>query len=175
MRRRISNLTFVLAGVVLAAAAGCRDAAPPVAPAGPKPAFDQGGNGGNNPHLLACTVHDSASVSAMVGASGASLQLGNVHLVIPGNALSDSVLITMTIPADTLADVEFEPHGLQFSKDVVLQLSTAGCTVGSQSPSHVLYLDNSGTVQETLDGTYHSNSGTVVTKIHHFSWYAIAF
>jgi hypothetical protein len=174
MRRRISKYTLVFTGAVLAAAAGCRDVAPPVAPAVSRPALSQRGKSGNS-HLLACGAHDSASVSAVVGHSGASLHLGNVHLVIPGNALADPVLITMTIPADTFADVEFEPHGLQFSKDVVLQLSTANCSLGNQSPAHVVYLDNSGTVQETLDGTYHGNSGTVVTKIHHFSWYAIAF
>jgi hypothetical protein len=177
------------AGATAAAIFGCRDTTPPtaiavrgVSPAAPS--FDQEYQAeheseteredGHGSHLLVCGAHDGATTSVWVGTSGASIQVGNDRLIIPGGALSDSTLITATIPTDTLADIQFEPHGLHFNKDVVLVLSTSGCNVGTQAPSHVDYLDNDGNVLETLDGTFHGGSHTVTTKIHHFSSYAIA-
>ena len=189
MRSSKGIFTLLLAGAA-AAVFGCRDAAPQAAIAGPAahaaaPSFDDGGkteagdDGGGNAHaggarLLGCTAHDSASVSVWVGASGASIRVGNDRLVIPGGALSDSTLITATIPADTLADIHFEPHGLQFAKDVILVLSADGCSLGAETPDHVDYLDNDGNVLETLDGAFNGGSHTVTTRIHHFSSYAIA-
>lgn len=193
MRRSKWVFTLLLAGATAAAVFGCRDAAPQAAIAGPAAhaagfRFDAGSetNAGDNADreahagddggapLLVCAAHGPASVSVWVGASGASLTVGNDHLIIPGGALSDSTLITATIPADTLADIHFEPHGLQFTKDVMLVLSTDGCSLGRQAPGHVDYLDNDGNVLETLDGTFNGGSHTVTTKIHHFSSYAIA-
>lgn len=183
MRRTKATLALFMAGATAAAVFGCRDAAPPTAIAGPTahvaaPSFDRNGeteDGEDGPsRLLACNAHDSASVSVWVGASGASIQVGNDRLIIPGGALSDSTLITATIPADTLADIHFEPHGLHFSRDVVLVLSAGGCNLEGRTPGHVDYLDNDGNVLETLDGTFNGGSHTVTTKIHHFSSYAIA-
>ncbi len=186
MRRTKSILSLFLAGATAAAVFGCRDTAPPATIAGPManvagPRFDRGDHAqeqerddDGTSHLLVCSAHDSASVSVWVGTSGASIQVGNDRLIIPGGALSDSVLITATVPADTLADIHFEPHGLQFSKAVVLVLSASGCDLGEQTPGHVDYLDNDGHVLETLDGTFNGGSHTVTTKIHHFSSYAIA-
>ncbi len=183
MTRTRTILTLFLAGAAAAAVFGCRDTASPAAIAGPavsrvSPSFDRGGESEGNDegqsHLLVCGAHDAVSTSAWVGASGASIRVGNDRLIIPGGALSDSVLITATIPADTLADIHFEPHGLHFSKDVVLVLSTGGCRLGTQTPRHVDYLDNEGNVLEMLEGTFNGGSHTVTTKIHHFSSYAIA-
>lgn len=173
MRRRIFTIPALLAGAIVFAAFGCRDAVP-VTSSFAGPAFSRGSQGTGTPSLVACAAHDSASTSAWVGARGASIKLGGVHLVIPGNALSDSVLITVTIPADTLAEVQFAPEGLQFSKDVRLLLSTARCSLGGQSPAHVVYLDDAGHVLETLDGVFNGGQHTVTTTIHHFSSYAIA-
>jgi hypothetical protein len=152
------------------------------APNAGAPAFDYGSGGGQgnhyawgNPHLLTCAAHDSASVTVTVGTSGASIQVGNDRLIIPGGALSQSTTITATIPADTLADIHFEPHGLQFNKDVHLVLSTNGCSTGSDDPDDIVYLDNAGNVLETLEGTFSGSGHTVTAKIHHFSSYAIAF
>ncbi|MBF6592603.1 MAG: hypothetical protein IVW57_19005, partial [Ktedonobacterales bacterium] len=83
--------------------------------------------------------------------------------------------ITATIPADTLAAIRFTPHGLQFAKGVLLQLSTNGCQVGGRTPGHVVYLDGEGQVLQTLDATFNANAHVVITRIEHFSSYAIAF
>jgi hypothetical protein len=178
MRRRRSLLPLALASATAFALFGCRDATTPAMIAGPpssaRPTLSQGGGGSAN--LLGCTAHGTSTVSAWVGSHGASLQVGNDHLIIPGNALDDSAYITATIPADTLASIEFEPHGLQFNKDVILVLSTDNCQVGDGSgPGHVDYLDAAGNVLEVLGGTFNGGSHTVTTKIHHFSSYAIAF
>ena len=125
-------------------------------------------------HLLACSAHESVSVTVTAGTGGTSIHVGNDRLIIPGGALSEATEITATIPADTLADIQFEPHGLHFAKDVMLVLSTDGCSIGEHGPMHVDYLDDAGNVLETLDGTFNGGSHTVTTKIHHFSSYAIA-
>jgi hypothetical protein len=188
MQRRAPLFSLLLAGAAAMAVFGCRDTATPATVAGPAaaaaPSFDYGRHADReheddygehgSPHLLACTAHGSTSITATVGASGAALQVGHDHLVIPGGALSESVQITATIPADTLADIELEPHGLHFSKDVMLVLSADGCRVGEHAPRHVDYLDAAGNVLETLDATFNGGSHTVTTKIHHFSSYAIA-
>lgn len=189
MRRRIPLYSLLVAGAVVTAALGCRDGSTPATVAGPvvqraAPTFDRGAayrddeasddDGDGDAHLLACAPHASSTASAVIGASGGSIWVGNDHLVIPGGALSAPTLITATIPADTLADIEFEPHGLHFDKDVVLVLSTGHCNVGQSAPGHVVYLDNDGNVLETLDAQFHGGSRTVTTKIHHFSSYAIA-
>jgi len=186
MSRRVHRITFLLASATVMAAFGCRDANPAasvVAPAARSlagvPSRDEAHSAGEssdgNAHLLACDAHASATTSAMVGPHGAMIAVGNDRLVIPGGALSDSVLITATIPADTLASIQFAPHGLQFAKGVTLLLSTAGCAVGGQTPGHVVYLDGAGDVLETLDAMFNAQAGTVVTHIEHFSSYAIAF
>ncbi|HUX33372.1 MAG TPA: hypothetical protein VMV51_05825 [Gemmatimonadaceae bacterium] len=186
MSRSVHRITFLLAGAAVMVALGCRDANPAasvVAPAALSragtPNHDSAPSPGestdDNAHLLACDAHASATASAMVGPAGGTITVGNDRLVIPGGALSDSVLITATIPADTLASIQFAPHGLQFAKGVMLLLSTAGCAVGGQTPGHVVYLDGTGDVLETLDAMFNAQAGTVVTHIEHFSSYAIAF
>ena len=189
MRRRISLYSLLVAGAAAMAAIGCRDGATPATVAGPAAgsqapsldrshayredeALDDDGDGGAR--LLACAPHASSTATALIGASGGTIAVGDDRLVIPGGALSGPTLITATIPADTLADIEFEPHGLHFSKDVILVLSTGHCNVGQSPPGHVVYLDNDGTVLETLDAMFNGGSRTVTTKIHHFSSYAIA-
>lgn len=180
MRRSIL-INAILTAAAMTAVVSCGDSSPMSSRVtGPSYAFGKGNaygavNGNAGSQLVACSAHDSASASAMIGSDGGTISVGNVHLVIPGNALTDSVLITATIPADTLADVQFGPQGLQFAKDVNLQIGTNGCSLGQSSPSHVDYLDNSGNVLETLTASFNNGNGTVTTKIHHFSSYAIAF
>lgn len=183
MGRQNRKLSFVLAAAALVLAAGCRNTAPPTAVAGSSALTVNraGGHAASQPdeeagtaQLLVCSAHDSASASATVGPAGGTIQVGGDRLVVPGGALSTSTLITATVPADTLAEIHFAPHGLHFDKDVILILGTTGCSIGGTAPSHVVYLDNSGNVLETLDGTFNGGSHTVTTKIHHFSSYAIA-
>lgn len=186
MSRSVRRITLLLAGAAIMGAFGCRDANPAASVVAPSalsragvPSRDDGpsarGSSGEDAHLLVCDAHASATASAMVGPHGATITVGNDRLVIPGGALSDSVLITATIPADTLASVQFAPHGLQFAKGATLLLGTAGCAVGGQTPGHVVYLDGAGDVLETLDAMFNAQAGTVVTHIEHFSSYAIAF
>lgn len=194
MRRWTPVVSLLLASTAALAVLGCRDTATPATIAGPAAGaaasfnhsagnhhdrgyeadHEESHDRSEHSHLLACGAHGSASVTVTVGTAGASIHVGNDHLIIPGGALSEDTEITATIPADTLADIQFEPHGLHFAKDVMLILSTDGCSVGEHAPAHVDYLDDAGNVLETLDGTFNGGSHTVTTKIHHFSSYAIA-
>lgn len=194
MRRHVHRFTLLIASAVVVAAFGCRDASPTASiiepasmPAGgatlsragaaghDRGVATQDADANGQTQLLTCTAHGAMTASAVVGPHGGTIAVGNDRLVVPGGALSDTVLITATIPADTLAAVQFSPHGLQFAKAAMLLLSTSGCQTGALAPSHVVYLDGEGDVLQTLDATFNANAQVVTTTIEHFSSYAIAF
>jgi hypothetical protein len=171
-------VVVVLTAALVATAVSCRDSQPTAILSAPAarhvvPSRDAGED--DAPQLVACSAHGTLTESAMVGPHGAVISVGSDHLVIPAGAVEDSTLITATIPADTLADIEFEPQGLQFGKPAILTLNTAGCDVGRELPRHVVYLDAAGQVLETLEASPASGGHGVVTQIHHFSSYAVAF
>jgi len=179
MLPRVRLFVLTLSGMAVVLAAGCRDLTLPAG--GPASASrgihsdvgSSGGDDGNVPDLLTCSAHGTATASAMAGPTGAVIVVGLDRLVIPAGAVAEPTLITATIPADTLADIHFEPQGLQFAKRATLVLTTAGCNVGDRTPSHVVYLDDAGNVLETLGATFDGHA--VATTIGHFSSYSIAF
>lgn len=185
MPSRVRQFIFTLSGAAMLTALGCRDLTPPAGITGSKAARNLSGIHSDerseaevqatNPHLLACQAHGSVTASAIVGPTGATIAVGRDRLVVPAGAVAESTLITATIPADTLADIHFEPQGLQFAKRATLVLNTAGCNIGNEPPSHVVYLDNDGNVLETLDATFNGRAQAVATTISHFSSYSIAF
>ncbi len=176
MRRR-RQLTLVFTAALVAAAVSCRDSQPAAMISAPAlshvvPTRD---DGPGSAQLVACQAHGALSTSELVGPHGGVIQVGGDQLVIPGGALENSTLITATIPADTLADIQFGPQGLQFQKPAILVLSTAGCNLTQGQPQHVVYLDADGQVLETLNGNPAPGGNGVTTKIGHFSSYAVAF
>ena len=183
MLPRIRLFVLTLSGMAVVLAAGCRDLTLPAGGPASHPASDASrvrsdvgssdGEDGGDPALLTCSAHGTATASAMAGPTGAVIVVGLDRLVIPAGAVAEPTLITATIPADTLADIHFEPQGLQFAKRATLVLSTVGCNLGNRTPSHVVYLDDAGNVLETLGATY--NGHAVATTIGHFSSYSIAF
>ncbi len=178
MMRRSRQFTIVLGVALVAAAVSCRDsqsAGMIAAPAATHLMPERDGDGADDAHLLSCPAHGSATTRATVGAHGGVLHVGGDQLVIPAGALDEETLVTATIPADTLADIQFGPQGLHFAKPATLVLSTAGCNVGGASPRHVVYLDGDGEVLETLNATPAAGGNGVVTRIEHFSSYAVAF
>ncbi len=183
MLPRVRLFVLTLSGMAVVLAAGCRDLTLPAggpashtAGAASRIQGDVGSSGGDDgsvPALLTCSAHGTATATAMAGPTGAVIVVGLDRLVIPAGAVAEPTLITATIPADTLADIHFEPQGLQFAKRATLVLSTVGCNVGDRTPSHVVYLDDAGNVLETLGATY--NGHAAATTIGHFSSYSIAF
>ena len=169
--------------VFVAGVAGCRDSQPTALISVPSsrhlmPSRDAGGDGSGDAEgaqLLSCAAHGMLSASVAVGAQGGVISVGGDLLVIPAGALQSSTIITATIPADTLADIRFAPHGLQFAKPAKLVLKTTGCNLAGRSPHHVVYLDGEGEVLQTLDATPAQDGKAVATQIGHFSSYAIAF
>jgi hypothetical protein len=177
MMRRSHPFTIILTAALVAAAVSCRDSQPSavISPASFNHLAPSEDAGNGAVQLVACPAHGTLTASAIVGSSGGVIRLGGDQLVIPGGALDESTLITATIPADTLADIAFEPQGLQFQKPAILVLSTAGCNVGNSAPQHVVYLDADGQVLQTLDATPAQGGNGVAAKIGHFSSYAVAF
>ncbi|MDE3126734.1 MAG: hypothetical protein KGL38_01945 [Gemmatimonadota bacterium] len=178
MMRRNLQFTIVLGAVLVAGVAACHDSQPVGLVSVPAsthrmPLRDDGTDG--SPQLLACPAHRSATGSATVGVHGGVLRVGGDKLIIPGGALDTATLITATIPADTLADIQFGPEGLHFAKPVTLVMSTSGCSTGGRTPHHVVYLDGDGQVLETLTAMPAAGGNGVVTWIGHFSSYAVAF
>jgi hypothetical protein len=113
--------------------------------------------------------------SGVFGPAGGTLVFGNSRLVIPGGALHDTVTISATIPADSSSTVEFQPHGLQFSKPAGLILSGADCSLPEGVVPSVVYLGSAGEVLEVIDAIYDPHWKTAAAPIGHFSGYAIAF
>ena len=177
MTYRSRRFSMILTAALVAAAVSCRDSQP--GPLISAPSFSHVGSSrdaeSGNPRLVACQAHGTLTASATVGPHGGVIQVGGDQLVIPGGALDESTLITATIPAGTLADIEFQPQGLHFQKPAVLVLSTAGCSVGGGTPQHVVYLDADGQILETLDANPAQGGNGVVARIGHFSSYAVAF
>ncbi len=183
MLPRVRLFALTVSGVAVVLAAGCRDLTLPGGGPASHPAAaargiqsnvgSSGGDDGSVPALLTCSAHGTATASATVGSAGAVIVVGLDRLVVPAGAVDEPTLITATIPADTLADIHFEPQGLQFAKRATLVLSTAGCNLGNRTPSHVVYLDDAGNVLETLGAAF--NGHAVTTAIGHFSSYSIAF
>lgn len=179
MRRRFSTL---LALTTLAMAVGCAgsDATAPsrfgsAARASDKGASQPGVVG--SPHIIAngqgglqgCTPRDPQVGSAFVGPSGGELVVGSNRLIIPAGALTDTVTISGTSPADGV--IYFEPHGLQFKKSAGLILDTSSCT----DVPDVVYINEIGVLSDPILAIYSTWWHTIAAPIDHFSGYAVAF
>ncbi len=122
--------------------------------------------------LVACSQRTAQSGSALIGPSGGVLVVGRNRLIVPAGALTTTVLITGTVPAEPYAAIHFEPTGLQFRKPAGLVLDGAGCDVPPDDV-HVDYVGDDGTVLERIDAEYSNWWRTVAAPINHFSVYAI--
>ena len=101
--------------------------------------------------------------------------MGNSSLIIPGGALRDTVTISATQLDDGTSTLRFEPHGLRFYKPAGLVLDGTGCDFPTGAEADVVYVDDAGTILETILAVYDPHWKAVAAPIVHFSGYAIAF
>ena len=126
------------------------------------------------PQLMRCLARNATQGSATVGPDGGTLYIGESQLIIPAGALPNPVLVTGAVIADTVAAIEFQPHGLQFQIPATLLISAKGCP-HQKTAAEVAYIDDSFQVLEELPATFDAKHVVVAANISHFSGYAIAW
>lgn len=126
--------------------------------------------------LLSCSPVPVTAASATIGRDGGVLAIGPHKLVIPRNALSETLTITArTVPGPVRA-VEFEPHGLEFRHSASLTLSYSGCnTLGLLLPKRIAYVSSAFDILEYLVSLDDLMAKRVTGRLKHFSQYAVAW
>ena len=122
-----------------------------------------------------CDSRPTVAGSGVFGRQGGTLVVGSSRLIIPRNALTDTVTVSATIPGDTATRIELRPSGLRFAVTAVLRLDTSSCSVTEQSGSHVEVLDETGQRVGSLSAQYDPAQHTIAVGIMRFAGYAIAF
>jgi hypothetical protein len=124
---------------------------------------------------LVCTTNDSYTASKTIGRSGGTLRVGPHTLTIPSGALAQDTRITATAPSGSYAEVQFQPHGLTFKRDVTLSVSYAKCgLLQKNNPPVIVYADDNRNILEILKSTIDSREKTLTGKTDHFSSYILA-
>lgn len=178
---RIAFRATVVAAVVAAlgtlAACGSRgDAtAPTTLPAAEQQALLDGllGNTLSSLTLVSCQTPSYGSVTKTIGPAGGVMAVGPHTFVVPPNALSKNVAITMTAPKGSSVRVEFQPEGLRFEAPTALTLSYKHCLLPPLLP-RVVYVGERLNILELVPSAFSTLTRTVTGKVDHFSGYAIA-
>lgn len=124
--------------------------------------------------LTTCSPLSQTTSSKYIGPYGGSLTIGDHQLVIPPGALSQYVLISGTRQGGSIAEVDFQPHGLRFAKPATLRLSYGNCKVSSGSVQRIVYVDDAKKILETPASLDDQRNDAVSAVINHFSGYAVA-
>jgi hypothetical protein len=125
--------------------------------------------------LVQCTLREAVRDSAVIGADGGTLIIGQNRLIVPAGALTEPTLITGTVPAENVASIRFEPSGLTFQRPAGLVMDVTGCEVPDPSAvPDVNYLDAAGEIIERINARFAPLWHTIAAPIDHFSQYAIA-
>lgn len=124
-----------------------------------------------NGRFKGCTARDAQVGTATIGPSGGELVVGTHRLIVPPGALTETVQISGTAPADSVTRIFFEPHGLQFKKPAGLILDASNCI---EVPS-VVYINEIGVASAPIAAIYSNWWHTIAAPIDHFSGYEVAF
>jgi len=124
--------------------------------------------------LLRCEPEKREITAKLIGPKGGKIDIGRHELIIPAGALSENVLITGTVLSGTVAEVEFEPHGLQFQRPVQLNMNYSHCIVPQGYSQGIVYLDNGFKILESRPSFDDDELREVSAWLDHFSGYAIA-
>jgi hypothetical protein len=126
-----------------------------------------------------CTPQPADSSSARVGPEGGTIKAGRHMLRIPAGALKHSVLITMTVPSDTLNYVVFGPEGLTFdpANQPTLTMSYRNCSVSKpgQASLEIVYANDALTavLDSTVTVASDTLNNTIGGRLKHFSKYVL--
>lgn len=124
--------------------------------------------------LTTCSAQTQTTSSKYIGPYGGTLTIGDHQLIIPPGALSQYVLISGTRQGGSIAEVDFQPHGLRFARPATLRLSYSNCTVSRGSVQRIVYVDDAKTILETPASLDDQRNDAVSAAINHFSGYAVA-
>jgi hypothetical protein len=175
--RKNSALRLFVAAAAVAVVAACGDHASPTAPALSlryAPRAPNTRQQFHNPQLAQCVIPHDVWVSARIGPTGGTLDLGdNNTLYFPPGALLSNTTITAHVPAGNFARVFFTPEGLQFPVAAIVTLNVSPCITPTSMLS-VVYLQ-ADTVSEVEPTVNDPNAKTVTATIKHFSSYAVAY
>ena len=121
--------------------------------------------------LRAEPLPGTLSETRVIGPAGGTISLGGVTLSVPKGALDRPVAITATVPAGSMLQVEFAPHGLQF--DAPFTLTFDG--VQSSDVVGVYFEGGVGDFVRVLQSFPTTLNGTSASfNSDHFSGYTMA-
>jgi hypothetical protein len=124
--------------------------------------------------LLTCSPQPYAVTRQSIGPSGGVIRVGTHTLVIPGNAVSETVLITAEQVPGTTNSVRFSPEGLRFQKPAALTMSYDNCAL-VLIQKKIVYTTEQLKILEVLKSFDLFRSKTVSAPIDHFSRYVVAY
>lgn len=124
--------------------------------------------------LLTCSPQPYAVTRQSIGPNGGIIRVGSHTLMIPGNAVAETVLITAEqIPGSTNS-VRFSPEGLQFQKPAALTMRYDNCALVLLQKK-IVYTTENLKILEVLKSFDLFRSKSVTAPIDHFSRYAVAY
>jgi hypothetical protein len=130
---------------------------------------------GNVTDLLLCSPQPYAVTKQKIGRKGGVLKVGTHSLVIPKDALSESVTITAEQIRGTTNSIRFSPERLQFDKPATLTMSYENCAL-VLFKKKIVYTDENLNILEVLKASLDLfKKKTVSAPIDHFSRYAVAW
>jgi hypothetical protein len=124
--------------------------------------------------LLTCSPQPYAVSTETIGPNGGVISVGRHWLVIPQNALSESVTITAEQVPGKTNSVRFSPEGLRFQKRAALTLNYENCAVVLLQKK-IVFTTEKLEILEVLRSLDLFRSKTVSAPIDHFSRYAVAY
>ena len=174
MSRWTRKFAAVIMGVALAAAVGCSSQTDPTAPVAeaPEPLII---DLLTNLHLLSCTTQPYAVTTQAVGTQGGVIVVGTHRLVIPADALTQTVTIRAEQVPGSTNSVRFSPEGLHFQKPAALTLDYSNCSLLLSVFKKVVYTDEQLRILELLPSIDLQLDRRVTGSISHFSRYAVAW
>lgn len=177
----LHSFRAMFVALVLAISAACSDKTAPLSPA-PAPELSLIGDltgvvsqlSEPVTGVLECRVAESHTATKVVGPFGGTIQVGPHSLYIPAGALSSNQTITATAPAGNVVEVEFQPHGLKFSRKTYLTMSYRDCGLVGQLLPRIAYVDEKLNILEVLLSVPNVFRQTVTGPTDHFSSYMLA-
>jgi hypothetical protein len=166
------GITFTLAVSFLAA--GCADAASPLAARQGAPAF----NTGASPDVAALAKFRNtpqvtiAWAKKWIGPEGGRLDFYGFAIEVPAGAVDKVTMFTIRLPVEPHAAervvAEFGPHGKQFARPVAIELPFYGTTIEAGAAPTIVWW-NGGWVN--MGGTITADGQRLRTLTDHFSTY----
>lgn len=170
----IRKLGSTLALAVSFLAAGCADAASPLAARQGAPAFNAGGT----PDLNALARFNQkpqitiAWAKKWIGPEGGRLDFYGFAIEVPAGAVDKVTQFSIKLPVDPNGServvAEFGPHGQQFARPVAIELPYRGTTIEGSSSSTIVWW-NDGWVN--VGGSATADGLRLRTLTDHFSTY----